>query len=64
MFVVSQDLNYFLHDHPVYQEGDGGGFRYQTTLKPGMYRILGDFYPDGATPQLVAKTIILPGTAP
>jgi hypothetical protein len=64
MFVVSQDLKYFLHDHPVFQEEDGS-FRYQATLpKPGMYRILGDFYPDGATPQLVAKTIILPGTPP
>jgi hypothetical protein len=29
-----------------------------------MYRVLGDFYPDGATPQLIAKTVIVPGTAP
>jgi hypothetical protein len=26
-----------------------------------MYRILGDFYPDGATPQLVAKTVFVSG---
>ena len=26
-----------------------------------MYRLLGDFYPDGATPQLIAKTIIVAG---
>jgi len=26
--------------------------------------VLGDFYPDGATPQLIAKTLIVPGQAP
>ena len=29
--------------------------------KPGMYRILGDFYPAGATPQLAPKTIFVQG---
>jgi hypothetical protein len=29
-----------------------------------MYRVLGDFYPDGATPQLIAKTVIIPGEPP
>ena len=29
-----------------------------------MYRVLGDFYPDGATPQLIAKTVLVPGTPP
>ena len=29
-----------------------------------MYRILGDFYPDGATPQLIAKTFMVPGKPP
>ena len=29
-----------------------------------MYRILSDFYPDGATPQLIAKTVIVPGAPP
>lgn len=63
MFVVSQDLQFFLHDHPVF--GADGKFRYEITFpKPGMYRILGDFYPDGATPQLIAKTILVPGGAP
>src|ERR1700744_4022094 len=64
MFVVSQDLKFFLHDHPVFNEDDGS-FVYKTALpKAGMYRILGDFYPDGSTPQLIAKTIMLPGTPP
>jgi len=64
LFAVSQDLKFFLHDHPVFNEEDGS-FVYKTKLpKPGMYRILGDFYPDGSTPQLITKTIMLPGTPP
>ena len=60
MFVISQDLQYFVHDHPTF--GSDGKFRYEIVFpKPGLYRILGDFYPDGATPQLIAKTIIVPG---
>ncbi len=60
MFVVSQDLEFFLHDHPIF--GLDGKFRYTLAFpRPGLYRILGDFYPDGATPQLIAKTIIVAG---
>jgi hypothetical protein len=63
MFVVSQDLQFFLHDHPIY--APDGTFYYDLAFpKPGMYRVLGDFYPDGATPQLIAKTVLVPGTAP
>src|SRR5262245_12385261 len=61
-FVVSQDLQFFLHDHPTYRDG---AFYYDLSFpKPGMYRVLGDFYPDGATPQLIAKTVLVPGAAP
>jgi len=57
---VSQDLEYFLHDHPVMSRG--GTFRYGGRLpKPGMYRVLADYYPSGGTPQLTARTIIVPG---
>ena len=60
MFIVSQDLQFFIHDHPVL--GKDKVFRFEATLpKPGMYRILSDFYPEGGTPQLVAKTLIVPG---
>jgi Heavy metal binding domain len=63
MFVVSQDLQFFVHDHPVFQPD--GDFLFSLVFpKPGMYRVLGDFYPDGATPQLIAKTILVPGMAP
>jgi hypothetical protein len=60
MFVISQDMQYFLHDHPVF--GEDGKFRFDITFpRPGMQRVLGDFFPDGATPQLSAKTIIVGG---
>ena len=64
MFVISQDMEFFLHNHPVFSPD--GTFRYDnlTLPKPGMYRVLGDFFPDGATPQLIAKTMIVPGTPP
>jgi hypothetical protein len=60
MFIASQDLEYFVHDHPVPQPD--GSFIYDEVFpKPGMYRVAGDFYPSGGTPQLVAKTVIVPG---
>jgi len=63
MFVVSQDLQVFVHDHPVLQPD--GSFLYDFAFpQPGMYRVLGDVYPDGATPQLITKTVIVPGPAP
>jgi hypothetical protein len=59
MFVVSQDMEFFLHDHPVW---DTDHFHYQLAFpRPGLYRVVGDFYPDGATPQLIPKTVIVPG---
>jgi hypothetical protein len=54
-FVVSEDLEYFLHDHPTW---DGSSFNYDFAFpRPGMYRILGDFYPEASSPQLIAKTV-------
>jgi len=61
-FIVSEDLQFFVHDHPVWMND---AFQYEMTFpKPGMYRVLGDFYPEGATPQLIAKTIFIAGHAP
>ena len=60
LFVVSQDLQFFLHQHPTMLPDST--FRYETKLpKPGLYRLLADFYPTGGTPQLIAKTVIIPG---
>jgi Heavy metal binding domain len=61
-FIVSEDLQVFVHDHPVWMND---AFQYDMTFpKPGMYRVLGDFYPEGATPQLVASTVFVEGAAP
>lgn len=64
MFVIGPNLEFFLHEHPAL--GPDGEFHIANVVLPtaGMYRVLGDFYPDAATPQLIAKTIILPGPAP
>ena len=59
-FIVSEDLQVFVHDHPVWVSD---AFEYEMAFpKPGMYRVVGDFYPEGATPQLIAKTIFVAGS--
>jgi hypothetical protein len=59
-FVVSADLSFFVHDHP--QRSDAGDFYLDVKFpKPGLYRVLSDFYPRGGTPQLVTNTVIVPG---
>jgi len=58
-FIVSEDLQVFVHDHPVWTND---AFQYDMIFpKSGMYRILGDFYPEGATPQLIVKTVFVAG---
>lgn len=60
MFILSSDLEYFAHEHPVMMPG--GFFRHHTTLpKQGVYKIFGDFYPLNGTPQLVPKIISTQG---
>ena len=62
-FVVSEDLQFFQHSHPTLV--GNGVFQLPITFPhAGMFRVLGDFYPSGATPQLNAQTIFVPGTAP
>ena len=62
-FVVSEDLQFFVHGHPTFVAD--GVFQLPIVLpKAGMYRVLGDFYPAGATPQLTAQTLFVPGEAP
>ena len=61
LFVVSQDTKFFIHTHPEIQPD--GSFQLGLKLpKPGLYRVLSDFYPKGATPQLIANTLMVPGT--
>ncbi len=61
LFLISQDLEHFEHVHPE-RTADGAGFVLQTTLpKPGVYRLLTDFYPTGGTPQMVPLALLTAG---
>ena len=61
LFVISQDLEFFAHVHPEFDPASAE-FRIELELpKPGMYRVLSDFYPHGGTPQLIAGTLLVPG---
>lgn len=60
LFLVSADLEHFVHDHPV--ATSDGRFRYRTTLpNPGIYRVLADCFPTGATPQLLPAFVTTGG---
>ncbi len=62
LFIVSRDLSFFVHDHPEVQPD--GSFRFRAVFpRPGEYRLLCDFYPAGGTPQMIARTLIVPGEA-
>jgi hypothetical protein len=59
-FVVSEDLEFFEHGHPALVAD--GMFQYPITLpRSGLFRILSDFYPVGATPQLTTTSVLVPG---
>ena len=60
VFVVSQDLTFFLHTHP--ERSADEDFHLDVRFpKTGMYRVLSDFYPSGGSPQLIANTVMVPG---
>ena len=60
LLFVHHELEIFRHEHPVL--GDDGIFRHRTEFpKPGVYRLLADFYPAGSTPQLVPVTVVTEG---
>jgi hypothetical protein len=60
LFLLRSDLSEFAHEHPELQPD--GTFRMTWTFASGgLYRILTDFYPAGATPQLIASSLLLPG---
>lgn len=58
MFIVSSDLKYFLHDHPVPQP-DGSFLFDHVFERAGMYRIVADVYPSAGSPQLIPKTLFV-----
>jgi hypothetical protein len=60
LFIVSEDLEYFAHVHPVL--GTDGVFRLDTVLpKAGSYKLLADFMPEGGTPQLISQIVTTAG---
>lgn len=62
LFLVSENLQFFLHDHPVPQAD--GSFQIQLRLPfSGMYRLLADFYPKGSVPQLAQETLFVAGAS-
>ena len=62
-FVVSEDLQFFEHGHPRLVAD--GVFQYPITFpEAGMFRVLGDYYPEGATPQLTSDTVFVAGSSP
>jgi len=60
LFVISQDLSFFVHEHPERQPNSTFTFDMEFP-KPGLYRVLTDFYPQSGTPQLVEKTLLVSG---
>jgi hypothetical protein len=63
LFIVSSDLKYFLHDHPVPQP-DGSFIFDHVFSSAGMYRLVADVYPSAGWPQLIPKTLFVNGTGP
>ncbi len=60
LLMVSHDLEFFAHEHPLLTEE--GLFRLKMTFpKAGSYRLLTDFYPEGATPQMIPLTLTTQG---
>lgn len=58
LFLLSADLDDFAHEHPV--KDFGPDFELEWTFaKPGMYRLMCDYYPLGATPQITVKTLFV-----
>jgi hypothetical protein len=61
VFLVSENLEHFGHLHPTLK--DNGCFELLLSLpEGGMYRLLADFYPSGAVPQLAVQTFFVNGT--
>ncbi len=60
LFIVSHDLEYFEHVHPI--EQPDGSFVLETTFpKPGHYQLFADFLPTGGPPQLAQKSFTTAG---
>lgn len=58
LFIVSRNLDYFAHVHPE-QQSDGS-FSIDQDLPEGEYMLIGDFLPEGGTPQMVQRALVTP----
>jgi hypothetical protein len=60
LFLISGDLTFFAHEHPELQPD--ASFVFETVLpREGQYRVAGDYYPEGGTPQMALETIVSAG---
>ena len=62
LFIVSDDLEYFSHVHPVLHP-DGSWDLDVVLPRQGVYQLCADFMPAGGTPQLIQKSVITAGYA-
>jgi hypothetical protein len=61
LFLISQDMTWFVHEHPIARPD--GSFEINVQFpKPALFRVLTDFWPLSGTPQLVEKTLMVPGS--
>ena len=57
LFIVSRDLEYFAHVHPLAQKD--GSFLLKHPLPPGEYMLIADFLPVGGTSQMLQRAIVI-----
>ncbi len=62
LFVIRQDMEYFEHIHPE-QQPDGTWSIDVTLPRPGYYKILSDFLPNGGSAQFIARPLVTAGYA-
>ncbi len=62
LFVISQDMDYFEHIHPVLSS-DGTWSIDVVLPEPGYYKVLSDFVPRGGAAQFVARPLVTAGYA-
>jgi hypothetical protein len=60
LFVISHDLEFFAHVHPV-RQADGGFAQHVRLPRSGAYRLVADLVPAGGAPQLLQKSIVTAG---
>ena len=60
LFVISQDMDFFEHIHPV-EQPDGMWSIDVTLPKAGYYKVLSDFLPSGGAAQFLARPLVTAG---